>query len=108
MRRDLLEDARADLEFVIGFDHDNTAALSALAYAWLLEGDLNRAQKYYRRALRTDPQNLEVLNNLATVLAEKLQYRKAIEVWEKALKLDPGNQDILDNLKEARQSAGER
>jgi spermidine synthase len=98
-----MADARADLEFVVEAEPKNTSALAALAYTWIMENDLRKAEGLYRRILRIEPDNLGALNNLATVLAERQQYLRAITMWEKALRLDPANKDIRDNIEEARQ-----
>jgi Tfp pilus assembly protein PilF len=102
-----LEDARADLAFVVKSEPGNVAALAATAYTWMLENRLDRAQEVYEKALDMDSGNLEVLNNLGTVYAEKKQYAKAVAMWERALALAPNSQNIRDNLNEARQLLGE-
>jgi tetratricopeptide (TPR) repeat protein len=73
-----------------------------MAYTWLLESNLDKGERYYRKVLRLDPSHPDGLNNLAAILAEKGQYGTAIKLWEKALELDPGNPDIKRNIEEAR------
>jgi spermidine synthase len=102
IERDLLEEARGDLEFVVKAQPDNSDAVAAMAYTWLVAGNLGKAEGLYRRVLRIDPGNLEALNNLATILAGKGNYYKAIRMWEKALELDPGNADLKKNIESAR------
>jgi Flp pilus assembly protein TadD len=102
----LIEDAKSDLTMAARSEPDNAAALSALGYVYLLEGNLNRAQGYYEKALEVDPKSIEALNNLATVLAERHKYQSAVSIWERALAIEPTNQDIKDNMSEARQKMG--
>lgn len=101
--RDLVEEARRDLEFVVRAQPRNSEAVAAMAYTWLVANNLGKAQGLYQRVLRTDPGNLEALNNLATILAERGNFARAIRMWEKALELDPGNAEFKKNIENARQ-----
>ena len=102
IQREMPEDARKDLDFVIRAEPDNADAMAAIAYTWLQQNDLTKGQRFYQRALSKDPDNLEALNNLGTILAEKGNYARAISIWERALELDPGNADLKKNIESAR------
>lgn|GEM_PF-3216221 len=106
VERGLTEAARVELEYVLDAEPDNVEALAALGYTWLLVGDVDEAEKYYARAMALAPGNLGVLNNYATILAEKGEYREAILIWQNALKLDPANAGIKANIQEATEKMG--
>jgi tetratricopeptide (TPR) repeat protein len=101
-RRRMYAEGRTEFRSVLDAEPDNLEAMEGLAYTWLMEDDLDKAEDLYRRILRQDPDHLGALNNYATILAEKEHYREAIEVWTRALKLSPGNKNIEDNIEEAR------
>ena len=107
VERGLTEAARVELEYVLDADPEDTEALAALGYTWLLVGDVGEAEKYYARAYELEPGNLGVINNYATVLAEKGEYRKAILIWQEGLKLDPTNAGLKANIQEATQRLSE-
>ncbi len=107
VERGLTEAARVELEYVLEADPEDVDALAALGYTWLLVGDVGEAEKYYARAFELAPGNFGVLNNYATVLAEKGEYRKAIIIWEEGLKLDPTNAGLKANIQEATQKMTE-
>lgn len=107
VERGLTEAARVELEYVLEAEPDNVEALAALGYTWLLVGDVGEAEKYYARAFELAPGNLGVLNNYATILAEKGEYRKAIVIWQEGIKLDPTNAGLKANVQEATQKLSE-
>lgn len=107
VERGLTEAARVELEYVLEANPDDVEALAALGYTWLLVGDIGEAEKHYARAFELEPGNLGVLNNYATILAEKGEYRKAILIWQEGLKLDPTNAGIKANIQEAIQKPKE-
>ena len=98
----MYEKGRAELDVVLDARPRNTEAMAAVAYSWLLQGELDRAQELYERILKITPDHLGALNNYATVLAEKREYGKAISIWTRALRLDPDNRNIRDNIEEAK------
>ncbi len=70
-----------------------------LATLYYATGELNKAEEYYRHALKIKPESAESLNNLAYLLAE--QNRKideATAMAELAVKLEPNNASYLDTL----------
>jgi tetratricopeptide (TPR) repeat protein len=107
VERGLTEAARVELEYVLEADPEDVEALAALGYTWLLVGDVGQAEKYYARAFELEPGNLGVINNYATILAEKGEYREAIVIWQEGLKLDPTNAGLKANIQEATQKLSE-
>ncbi|XAI96376.1 hypothetical protein [Microcystis phage Mwe-JY31] len=53
------------------------------------KNDIETALKYYNQAVKVDPENNIILNNIGAVLVEKGMNEKAIEYFEKAKELDP-------------------
>lgn len=60
--------------------------------------DLRNAEKYYRRAVKLNPNYPEAINNLGTVYYAKKSYRRAIDEYRKALRIRPNSASILSNL----------
>src|ERR1051325_3867004 len=60
--------------------------------------DLNNAEKYYRLAVKLNPNYPEAINNLGTVYYAKKSYRRAINQYRNALRLTPNSASVLSNL----------
>jgi tetratricopeptide (TPR) repeat protein len=83
---------------------------TGIAYHQMVQLDL--AEKYYRLALRVDPQYSEAVNNLGTVYYAKKSYRRAVNQYKKSLRLNAQSASVWSNLgtcyfarKEYRQAA---
>ncbi|MEO0514998.1 MAG: tetratricopeptide repeat protein [Planctomycetota bacterium] len=81
----------------------NTAARMQIerlaALAMLQNRDYAGARDAYLRLLKDDPDNIEVLNNLAFILASNLnQPQEALPMAKRAAELAPDNAEILDTL----------
>jgi Tfp pilus assembly protein PilF len=59
---------------------------------------LEEAKKSYGNALKLNPSNPEVLNNLGTIYYSQKQYGQAERFYRRALKLDPKSALIYKNL----------
>jgi Tfp pilus assembly protein PilF len=58
---------------------------------------LDKAEEYYRKALSLEPENPEMLYNLAFFLIDKDRYiNEGLELVGKALVLSPENYEYLD------------
>jgi S1-C subfamily serine protease len=73
-------------EFLLGF-------LSS-AYAH----DALAAQKRFSECLKTDPENVAVLNNLALANVRLKRYPEALKLWKAALAIAPGSPEIGQNI----------
>ncbi|MGD1094336.1 MAG: tetratricopeptide repeat protein [Bryobacteraceae bacterium] len=67
-----------------------------IAYHQLTE--LDRAKKYYERAIKLERTYAEAINNLGTVFYAQKSYRRAIGEYRKALRVNPNAASILSNL----------
>ena len=62
-----------------------------------INGDLNNAEIYFKRALEIH-KSKEVLNNLSVIELEKFNYQKSIDYAMSAIDIDPGYTDAYYNL----------
>jgi len=69
---------------------------TGIAYHQLLE--YNMADKYYRQAVRANPDYAEAINNLGTIYYSRKSYRHAVKLYKRALKLSPQSASVLSNL----------
>src|SRR5207253_5182898 len=67
-----------------------------ISYHQMLE--LNTAEKYYRRAIKTNPEYSEAINNLGTIYYARKSYRRAVTEYKKALRLNPKAASVWSNL----------
>jgi tetratricopeptide (TPR) repeat protein len=90
------------LDFAQKWHAENPGDPKALFYLGLGFSGLGQfvqAETSYRRALKIDPSDAKVWNNLAKILFENLQRpRDGISCIEQILKLDPGNKLGWSNL----------
>ncbi|HUA18301.1 MAG TPA: tetratricopeptide repeat protein [Bryobacteraceae bacterium] len=80
-------------------DGPKTAILlnkTGIAYHQMLEMGL--AERFYKRAIKADPNYSEAINNLGTVYYAHKSYRHAINEYKKALHLAPEAASIWSNL----------
>jgi len=80
-----------------------------LGNAHFQKKELEKAEKYYRRALREDPNNADAYNNLAWLYYTKREnLEEAESLTLKAMELNPSKGDIyydtLDKIRELRKS----
>jgi tetratricopeptide (TPR) repeat protein len=70
-------------------------------------GRLDRALELFNQALASAPDDPVVLNNLASVLSVKGNFRRAQEYYDRAIRLRPGDSDALFNrgLNRAKQAS---
>jgi tetratricopeptide (TPR) repeat protein len=69
---------------------------TGIAYHQLLE--YNMADKYYRMAMRTNPEYAEAVNNLGTIFYARKSYRRAVNEYKKALRMNPNSASMWSNL----------
>jgi Flp pilus assembly protein TadD len=74
----------------------------------LLDANQTReAEQRFRAALREDPDNVEVLNNLGVTLKRERNFAAAVEVLRRASKIAPKDARIRSNLASALQTVGD-
>ncbi|MBU4371743.1 MAG: tetratricopeptide repeat protein [Proteobacteria bacterium] len=69
-------------------------------------GDFKKSEKFFRTTLNYNPNNSDVMNNLANALLMQERHREARQVIEQALRIE-NKQEYLDTLRtiEKRESA---
>ncbi len=93
------EDALRVLEQARKEFGDDQALTMRVANVYDAGGRLADAEKELRRLIADDPLNVEAMNSLGYMLAEKgLRLPEAIALAERALKLEPANPSFLDTL----------
>jgi tetratricopeptide (TPR) repeat protein len=74
-------------------DEHNSRGIELADRGWLDE-----AVKEFKKAIELDPNSSHAYDNLATVFAEKKQYREALEAYLTALRLEPDSATAHYNL----------
>ena len=77
---------------------DSAVLANKIGIAYHQLQQMDKARKYYQRAIRLDHHYAEAINNLGAVYYAKKSYRRAVSEYQKALKLKPDTASILSNL----------
>ena len=94
-----LDTARGILSRVISSHPSNADALLLIAEVEVMSNDFEHATRRYREILTRDKDNVVALNNLASVLSEKMaRADEAIPYARHAIELAPENADARDTL----------
>ena len=99
----MLEDGRFDeaKEILSSIPSDDTHAgtanniLGQLAFS---ESDLESADFYFQKTLTSQPENIEVYNNLAAIKNSLGSHKEAIRLLERSLEINPSFFEALNNL----------
>src|SRR6185295_12920360 len=98
----LLEDryneAISELTTAVSLDPKLTEAHNLLGVAYDKKGFGDRAKDSYERAVKTNDDDPETLNNLGFSLYQAGNYRAAVDRLKRAAKLAPTDERILNNL----------
>jgi tetratricopeptide (TPR) repeat protein len=87
--------------------NDQDALVSAANLNFDLK-NYEKAAEYYDRAVKNDPNNVNLITDLGSSWLWMNQPVKAIEYYDRSLKIDPNHFQTLMNLGIARMSAGNR
>ncbi len=97
MRNKQYEKALSYFHTVLLTEPNNIEALMGQGFALIQQNDATKAITSYEKALTLAPENVIVLNNLATALAEHGENTaRAVELATKAYVGAPENQDVID------------
>ncbi|MBZ5583609.1 MAG: tetratricopeptide repeat protein [Acidobacteriia bacterium] len=69
---------------------------TGIAYHQLLQ--IDKAKKYYERALKLKPTYFEAQNNLGVIYYSQKSFRRAVNCYKKALRFSPDSASVLMNL----------
>jgi tetratricopeptide (TPR) repeat protein len=90
---------------VVFFDH---LSLNISGDFFFEEGDYRTAIREYRRGLRLQPRDVNLINSLGVVLIECNQKRQAADCFQDVLQIDPDNYMALVNLGHVQQTLGHK
>ncbi len=86
---------------------DDPRILTEMGYAYELMGDLKKAESFYRKALKKDPEFFAALNNLGNLYLKTGKKEKALELLKKASLIQPDSYMVHYSLGLLYQSMGE-
>lgn len=78
------ESAKAPLSEALKIDPGSASANIALAMVFQREGEYESADKHFRAAQASDPNNPRILNNYGVFLLNQERYPEALEAFQKA------------------------
>lgn len=90
---------------VVFFDH---LSLNISGDFFFEEGDYPAAIREYRRGLRLQPGDMNLINSLGVALVECTQERRAADCFQNVLRKDPNNYMALVNLGHVQQTLGQK
>jgi Tfp pilus assembly protein PilF len=93
-----INEAIAELSTAASLDPRLTEAHNLLGVAYDKKGFTDRAKESYERAVKTNDDDPETLNNLGFSLYQAGNYRAAVDRLKRAAKLAPTDEHILNNL----------
>jgi type IV pilus assembly protein PilF len=82
------------LELANKQDANDAPVLSALGYVAQQQGDKQKAQQYYERALQADPDAEEAATNLGVAEAAQGQLRRAVSLWQNVFQHAPWRSSV--------------
>jgi len=89
------EKAKDEFELAAFMIPDNHAAYTNAGYAWQLMGNSDSAFFYFSEAYRIDPENIKVMENLASFSFGIGKYALADSIYKRILEKDPKNVDAM-------------
>jgi tetratricopeptide (TPR) repeat protein len=98
MARKLFPDAIALYEELASAEPKNAVLSNKIGIAYQQLGRPDRAEHYYKRAVKADKTYANALNNLGTIQYEKQNYRKAIRYYKQALEGGTDVATVYSNL----------
>ena len=101
-----VNEAIAELSTATSLDPRLGEAYSLLGVAYDRKGMHDRAKDSYDRAVKSNPEDAQTLNNLGFSLYLNGNYRAAVDKLKRAVKLAPTDQRILNNLALAQMRLG--
>jgi Tfp pilus assembly protein PilF len=85
----LYDEARVTLELAIQIRPESSLAHNQLGNVYLMTSEPQRAEQYYRLAVKYDPENAEALFNLAGVLMSQGRYGEQRQFLERFVQVAP-------------------
>ncbi len=92
--------AQKAYENILQVSPDNFVVLNNLAYLYLEDGNLDRAEALSRRAVALNPENADSVDTLAQVLVKQDKPDEALALYEKVVTKKTRNEDVYLNYVE--------
>jgi len=83
---------------ILASEPKNAQLLNKVGVAYQQLGDLNRAERYYKKSIHAEKSYASAINNYGTIEYEKKHYGKAITEYKKALQYQTVMATIYSNL----------
>jgi len=83
---------------ILASDSKNAQLLNKVGVAYQQLGDLDRAERYYKKSIHAEKSYASAINNYGTIEYEKKHYGKAITEYKKALQYQTVMATIYSNL----------
>ena len=96
-RKEYFQAAGSYLQILLN-EPKNAQLLNKVGVAFQQLGDLDRSEKFYKRAMHADKKFASAANNCGTVEYEKKHYSKAISLYNKALEQHSDLATVYSNL----------
>jgi predicted Zn-dependent protease len=96
-RKEYFQAAGSYLQILVN-EPKNAQLLNKVGVAFQQLGDLDRSEKFYKRAMHADKKFASAANNCGTVEYEKKHYGRAIGFYDKALDLRSDLPTVYSNL----------
>src|SRR5580693_5076216 len=96
-RKEYFQAAGVYLQILLN-EPKNAELLNKVGVAFQQLGDLDRSEKFYKRAMHADKKFASAANNCGTVEYEKKHYSKAISLYNKALEQHSDLATVYSNL----------
>lgn len=84
MQQGETERAKAPLTEALKIDRHSSSANVALALVFQQEGEYDEAERHFRAALASEPDNPRILNNFGVFMLERQRYQEARDMFSKA------------------------
>jgi len=95
MARKDYEQAAKTYEDLLLDDPKNDVMLDKVGIAYQQLGDVNLAERFYKKALRANGKNVSAINNLGALEYSKKHYGKAIKYYKRALAEQSGDRAVI-------------
>jgi len=96
-RKEYSDAASAYVQILVN-DPRNAQLMNKIGVAYQQLGDLDRSERFYKRAMHADKKFASAANNCGTIEYEKKHYGKAISLYSKALDLHSDLPTVYSNL----------
>jgi Flp pilus assembly protein TadD len=98
MARKDYDQAVADYEIALQAQKNDAVLLNKIGIAYQQLGNLNMAERFYKKSMKADKKFPSAVNNLGTLEYQRKRYGKAIKYYKQALAHDVNLSTIYSNL----------